>query len=235
MKIRFLSFLPAIALMAALAGGAADAAIQLSGTRVIMNEKDRNVSIFAKNLTTAPFVVQAWIDGEAEEMQTPFFITPPLSRFDANAERSLNITRVGGGQLPGDRESYYWVNVLEIPQKTDAAQNSLTLATRTRIKLFYRPTAVLQLPRGPELVKWALVRDGKNCGIDIQNGSAYNMNFARIDTTGEPSGFGTAVVAKPLASTRVALGKCPAGAIKLAPHVVNDYGVVEPWPEISLQ
>lgn len=227
--------LPAIAMLGALSGGVADAAVQLSGTRVIMNEKDRSVSVYAKNLTAAPFVVQAWIDGQAEEMETPFFITPPLSRFDGQAERSLSISRVGQGKLPGDRESYYWVNVLEIPQKVEGTQNSLTLATRTRIKLFYRPTAILELPRGPEQVKWTLAREGKSCSIDIQNGSAYNMNFARIEATGEPSGFGNAVVAVPLGSTRVALSKCPAGAIKLIPHVVNDYGVVEPWPEVSLQ
>lgn len=229
----FQRLLPAcVAASCLLAGSAAQAAIQLSSTRAIMNEKDRNVSVFAKNLTGTPFVVQAWIDGNNEEMETPFFITPPLSRFDAASERSLNISRVGD-KLPQDRESYYWINVLEIPQKTDSKDNSLTLATRTRIKLFYRPTAIQKLPRGPEQSKWSVERDGKSCRLAVDNTSAYNINFARLDVPGEAEGLGKTVVATPLAITYIPLGKCPAGPLTVTPQVVNDYGVVEAWPAVT--
>lgn len=234
MNTLFQRLLPVIAVVGVLAGSVAEAAIQLSTTRVIINEKDKNVSVFAKNHGADPFVVQAWIDGDSEEMETPFFVTPPLSRFDGNAERSLNITRVGEG-LPGDRESYYWLNVLEIPQKKAGnAENSLTLATRTRIKLFYRPTAIQKMPRAPELVQWSWARDGKQCRIVVKNTSAFTVNFAAIDVAGEASGFGRTVVAKPFATTELPLGKCPGGAIKVKAHVVNDYGVVEAWPEVSV-
>ncbi|MCS3509263.1 P pilus assembly chaperone PapD [Achromobacter sp. JUb104] len=197
-----------------------------------MNEKDRNVAVFARNLTNAPFVVQAWIDGDSEEMETPFFITPPLSRFDPSSERSLNITRVGE-HFPKDRESYYWINVLEIPQKSDASDNSLTLATRTRIKLFYRPEAIQKLPRGAEQSKWYWARDGKNCRLAIHNTSAYNVNLARIEVPGEPEDLAKGVVAKPFATTFIPLEKCPADAVSVTPQVVNDYGVIEAWPVIS--
>ncbi|MBV7483488.1 molecular chaperone [Bordetella sp. BOR01] len=217
-----------------LAGGAAQAAIQLSSTRVIMNEDQRHVSVFAKNLSTDPYVVQAWIDGVAEEMDTPFFVTPPLSRFDGNAERRLSITRVGQG-LPDDRESYYWINVLEIPQKKNPGENNLALAMHTRIKLFYRPAAIQKLPRGPELLKWMLVRDGKTCRLAIENASAFTVNFARIDIAGEGAGFGRAVVGTPLATTHIALRECPAATDLMAtPHVVNDYGVSEAWPAVPV-
>ncbi|QVQ26815.1 molecular chaperone [Achromobacter deleyi] len=234
MNTLFQRLLPVIAVVGVLAGSVAQAAIQLSTTRVIINEKDKNVSVFAKNHGTDPFVVQAWIDGDSEEMETPFFVTPPLSRFDGNAERSLNITRVGEG-LAGDRESYYWLNVLEIPQKKAGnAENSLTLATRTRIKLFYRPTAIQKMPRGHELVQWSWTRDGKQCRLAIKNTSAFTVNFAAIDVAGEAAGFGRTVVAKPFATTEMPLGKCPGGAIKAKANVVNDYGVVEAWPEVSV-
>lgn len=212
--------------------GAVQAAVQLSSTRAIMNETDRNVSVYARNMSAEPFVVQAWIDGDNDEMETPFFISPPLSRFDGNAERSLNITRVDEGSLPSDRESYYWINVLEIPQKTDSNENSLMLATRTRIKLFYRPNDIQKLPRGPELIKWSMVRDSGQCQLAIENTSAYNINFASIDMTGEASEFGRALIAKPLETTMVPLTHCPAGAVSVTPHVVNDYGVVESWSPV---
>lgn len=223
-------FLATLATGMMVAGGAARAAIQLSSTRVIMNAEQKHVSVFAKNLSAEPYVVQAWVDGAAEEMDTPFFITPPLSRFDGSVERRLSITRVAGN-LPDDRESYYWINVLEIPQKKDQSENTLSLAIHSRIKLFYRPTAIQKLPRGPEQVKWSLAREGGACQLVAENASAFLVNFARIEVEGEASGFGRAVVAEPLAATRIPLGKCPATKnMQAVPHVVNDYGVVEVWP-----
>jgi P pilus assembly chaperone PapD len=224
-----------VALAGALAYGTTQAAIQLSTTRVIMNEKDRNVSVFAKNIETQPIVVQAWIEGPDEAMKTPFFITPPLSRFDGGVERSLNISRVDS-DFPPDRESYYWVNILEIPQKAETTDNSLALAMRTRIKLFYRPAAIKAAARGADQLTWQLTRDGTSCAITIANASPYTVNFSRIDIAGESSKFGNGVIAMPLASTRVPLPKCPAGApLQARPHVVNDYGATESWPAVMLR
>lgn len=229
------NLLPVIAALGTLAAGSAEAAVQLSSTRVIFNEKDKNVSVFAKNHGGDPFVVQAWIDGESEEMETPFFVTPPLSRFDGGAERSLSISRVGA-DLPGDRESYYWLNVLEIPQKKAGAnENSLTLATRTRIKLFYRPEAIRESPRGASLMQWSWVKDGTGCQLAARNASVFTVNFSAIEVAGEVGGFGRTVVAKPLATTKLPLAKCPSGTLAVRAKVVNDYGVVEDWPEASAQ
>src|SRR5690606_40258691 len=94
MKNRFGRLLLASAAITGMAGGAAQAAIQLSSTRVIMNEGERHASVFAKNLSNDSYVVQAWIDGEAEEMDTPFFITQQLSRLAGGVERRLDFTRV---------------------------------------------------------------------------------------------------------------------------------------------
>lgn len=222
-------------LVSALACGTAQAAIQLSSTRVIMNEKDRNVSLFAKNTETQPVVVQAWIDGQSEEAKTPFFITPPLSRFDGGGERNLNISRVDT-DFPSDRESYYWVNILEIPQKADTTDNSLSLAMRTRIKLFYRPAAIQDAARGADQLSWQLTRDGKSCAITITNASPYTVNFSSIEVAGEPKRFGNGVIAIPLEITRVPLSKCASGAsLQAQPHVVNDYGATESWPAIMLK
>ncbi|HYG44203.1 MAG TPA: molecular chaperone [Bordetella sp.] len=234
MKIFLQRLLLAAMTASTLAAGAAQAAIQLSSTRVIMDEGQRHVSVFAKNLSTDPYVVQAWIDGVAEEMETPFFITPPLSRFDGGTERRLSISRVGQG-MPDDRESYYWINVLEIPQKKDIGENNLALAMHTRIKLFYRPAAIQEMSREPQLLKWTLTREGKTCRLAVENSSAFTVNFARIDIEGEGTGLGRAIVAVPLATSYIALSQCPAAAeLQVTPHVVNDYGVVEIWPAMPV-
>jgi chaperone protein PapD len=44
-------------------------------------------------------------------------------------------------QLPQDRETLYYFNLREIPPKSDKP-NTLQIALQTRIKLFYRPTAI---------------------------------------------------------------------------------------------
>ncbi|MCD0502867.1 molecular chaperone [Bordetella petrii] len=234
MNIPIPCLIRAVVFATALAGNSALAAVQLSSTRVIMNEADKEVPVYAKNLTNDPYVVQAWIDGDAEEMDTPFFITPPLSRFEGHTERRLSVTRVGHG-LPADRESYFWVNVLEIPQKKAGDLNTLSLASRTRIKLFYRPAAIQDLPRGHAMLTWALVPDGKACLLAITNASAYTVNFAQIELQGQAPGFGRGVIAKPLATTSVPLGKCPAAAgLAATPRVVNDFGAVEIWPAAAI-
>ncbi len=228
------SLLPVL-LISYLACDPVQAAVQLSSTRVIMHEKDRNTSVTAKNNGAQPVVVQAWIDGAAEEMKTPFFMTPPLSRFDGGEERNLTISRVDD-DFPKDRESYYWLNVLEIPQKTDSQENSLALAIRTRIKFFYRPAAILKAARGPDQVSWLLERKEGVCAISITNASPYTVNFSRIDIDGESNALNKGIVALPLGQTRVVLPKCPVSApVQVQPRIVNDYGAIDTWPALSLQ
>lgn len=233
MKKRSVNLLPVVAIFAVLSWPSAQAGVQLSSTRVVLDEGKRSAAVYAKN-QGEPVVVQAWIEGAGENMETPFFITPPLSRFDSDTERSLTITRVGP-DVPTDRESYYWINVLEIPQKKEFETNTLSLATRTRIKLFYRPSAILKLPKGPEFLQWTVTKTGNKCQLNIANTSAFNVNFSQIELSGPPQNFGRGVVALPLTSTSVDLNSCPAVGTTVTPHVVNDYGAFDVWPVVTPQ
>lgn len=227
----FSGVLIALGATLALPGTSVQAAIQLTSTRVIMNGGDQTVAVYARNVTSLPFVVQAWLEGPNEQMDTPFFVTPPLSRMDGAAERGLNITRVGDG-LPNDRESLFWLNVLEIPQKNQTATNSLNVATRTRIKFFYRPVEIKNALRGAEQLNWELARNGGKCELVAHNVSPYIVNFSRIRVAETPEDFGLGLMAMPFDSLRVALPTCPAGAtVAVEPLVINDYGAVEAWPK----
>ncbi len=54
----------------------------------------------------------------------------------------LRIVRAGGN-LPEDRESVYYVNVKAIPPApAEESANTLQLAIKTRMKLFYRPAGL---------------------------------------------------------------------------------------------
>ena len=122
----------------------AGAGITLSGTRVILGEKDREASIPVKNTSTSPYVVQTWIDAGEGQNKTPLLVTPPLSRLDPGMENILRIMRVAG-DLPADRESVFWLNVKEIPERSKE-ENVLQIAVRSRIKLFYRPARLAGKP-----------------------------------------------------------------------------------------
>ncbi len=53
------------------------------------------------------------------------------------------MTKTSGiNALPQDRESLFYLNVREIPPKPDKP-NVLQLAMQSRIKLFYRPAAIV--------------------------------------------------------------------------------------------
>ncbi|STI86148.1 periplasmic pilus chaperone family protein [Escherichia coli] len=63
-------------------------------------------------------------------------------------ENTLRIINATNHQLPGDRESLFWVNVKAIPamEKDQKNENTLQLAIISRIKMFYRPTNLAMAP-----------------------------------------------------------------------------------------
>ncbi|MBO0237257.1 fimbria/pilus periplasmic chaperone, partial [Vibrio parahaemolyticus] len=78
-----------------------------------------------------------WLDtGDASEtpdtIKTPFQITPPISRIDAKGGQTLRIRLMDKNGLPQDKESLWWLNILDIPPTVRTAgkedQNFLQLA-----------------------------------------------------------------------------------------------------------
>ncbi|MFV0447796.1 MAG: molecular chaperone [Vibrio sp.] len=119
------------------------ATVIIEGTRVIYPESKKEVSVALSNKTDNPYLVQSWIDeGDANlnpsEIDVPFILTPPISRINGGDSQALKLIYTGE-TLPTDRESVFWLNVLSVPSKSDKEVNSLQIAYRTRIKLFFRP------------------------------------------------------------------------------------------------
>ncbi|WP_398498014.1 molecular chaperone [Variovorax sp.] len=159
----------------------ASASVMLSGTRVILNEKDRETSLPMKNYGTSPYVVQAWVDAGEGKNKTPLIVTPPLSRLDPGKENLLRVMRVAG-DLPADRESVFWLNVKEIPQRP-GEENVLQVAIRNRLKLFYRP-AGLPGSAGDSraLLKWSVSAgpQGQGAVLKVGNASAFHITLLKL-------------------------------------------------------
>lgn len=158
------------------------AGITLSGTRVILGEKDREASIPVKNTSTSPYVVQTWIDAGEGNNKTPLLVTPPLSRLDPGRENILRIMRVAG-DLPADRESVFWLNVKEIPERSKD-ENVLQIAVRSRIKLFYRPTRLAGKQEDSRAqLQWVVSpeSEGRGAVLRVANPSAYHVTFTALN------------------------------------------------------
>ncbi|WP_429573538.1 type VI secretion system ATPase TssH [Paraburkholderia sp. UCT70] len=158
---------------------AAQAAITITGTRVIYPAQNREVNVRLNNVDSRPVLVQAWLDdGDAaaapNEIKVPFTLLPAVFRVEPHRGQALRIMFTGG-DMPKDREAVYWLNVLEIPPKPKDAddRNMIQLAFRTRIKMFYRPVSLLDDPTaGRAQLKWHVEANDKGQSIVRLTGDA---------------------------------------------------------------
>jgi len=176
----------------------AQAAVVITGTRVVYPEQSREVNVRMTNIENSPVLVQAWIDdgdvnAQPDEIQVPFVLTPPVFRMEPKKGQTLRVM-YAGENAPPERESLYWLNVLEIPPTAQdaASRNLLQFAFRTRIKLFYRPAALQEDPAAVRArLKWRLVpgakdakdaKDEKGGGpvLRVDNPTPYHISFSRV-------------------------------------------------------
>lgn len=139
-------------LVLALMTGNAHASVIINGTRVVFSHDAKEASFQLINRSPTTHLVQSWIDdgqieASPEEIDVPFVILPPIVKIGPENGQEIKIRRVGDTHhIAKDRESVFWINVLDIPPIPDGAerveQNYLQVALRTRIKLFYRPAGL---------------------------------------------------------------------------------------------
>ncbi|SAK49805.1 pili assembly chaperone [Caballeronia hypogeia] len=168
------------------------ASVTINGTRVVYPLDQREVTVKLNNDSRNPSLVQVWMDdGDANtkpgDSKAPFVITPPIFRMDANKSQTLRVM-FSGAALPQDRESIYWLNVLDVPPKVDAKSdaNTLQLAYRTRIKVFMRPPKLPGKPEeAPQALAWKIVPASEGAGnaLAVSNPSAYYVSFSEIQVT----------------------------------------------------
>lgn len=179
-----------IGLVAALLAGNASASVTVGGTRVVYPLEDREVTVKLTNDRSDPSLVQVWMDkGNADakpsEASAPFVMTPPIFRMDGHKSQTLRMMYTGDA-LPKDRESVFWLNVLDVPPTAakNADSNSLQFAFRTRIKVFARPKGLAGTAddAGGKLTwTWVPSADNKSVDIKATNPTPYYVTLSRID------------------------------------------------------
>jgi P pilus assembly chaperone PapD len=211
--------------------GIASAGVVMNATRYVYDADAREITVKVSNNGKLPVLTQAWIDdGDArstpEHVNVPFNLTPPIARVESGKSQTLRISHTGG-TMPADRESQYWINVLEVPPKAggDQASNKMQLAFRYRLKLFYRPEGLPgSAAAAPDKLSWTRAADGS---LSVSNPSAYHvtLNDIRLYVDGHEISVEPFAIA-PFAATTRRLDKTlpPTGEIKLRYQSINDYG-----------
>lgn len=202
----------------------AQASVIIGGTRIIYPADQRQVSIELVNKGDSPALVQSWIDegdrqSDPQLQPAPFVIIPPLVRVEPERTQALRIM-FSGAELPRDRESLFWLNVLEVPPRPDpgqATENYLQFAVRSRIKLFYRP-AGLQPDSQSEAAR-QLVWRREGAELVVQNPSPYHITLTEARIGGQAL---QVKMLAPYGSERLPLPPEAAGEISYS-HL-NDYG-----------
>lgn len=163
------------------------ASVIINGTRVIYPSNEKEVTLRLENKGEKPSLVQTWIDkgdssAKVNQIEVPFIILPPVSRIEPAQGQTLRISYTGN-QLPTDRESIFWLNVLDIPPKPEHQNgNSIEMAIRSRIKLFYRPAELNISPYDETMSKltWSSKPCGKNQCVTINNPTPLFITVSKI-------------------------------------------------------
>lgn len=235
---RFMSTALAVVAACCLFAAAAHADVVIGGTRVVFPAQQGEVTVRLSNEGGKPALVEAWIDAgdvhsTPESVVTPFLITPPLFRMEPHKDQSLRILHVQGKQpLPADRESLFWLNVLEIPPKPSGAmagKNTLQFAIRSRLKLFYRPA---KLPgdsvKAPDQLTFRTSVGGQGATLEVHNPSPYYITISKLSlgTDSAPVAGAEGMVA-PFGDLRLPLkgiSKAPSAGTTVVFTTINDYG-----------
>jgi chaperone protein EcpD len=222
----------------ALLAGKVQASVTIGGTRVVYPLDQREVTVKLENDSKNPSLVQVWMDdGNADskpgEAKVPFIITPPIFRMDPRKTQMLRVIFSGDTALPQDRESVYWLNVLDIPPKAEqkADTNSLQFAFRTRIKVFMRPPKLPGSPEGaPRQLEWKLVPapQGKGKALSVSNPTPYYVSFSEVDVVNGSQTYRneTGAMVPPRGTAVITVPKMDAvsGSATVRFTAISDYG-----------
>jgi len=226
------------AVMVGLLSARADATVVIGGTRIVYPADEKEVTVKLNNEGKTPGLVQVWLDDGDEKStpdsaKVPFTVAPPIFRMDGGKGQAVRLMYTGE-PLPTDKESLFWVNVLEVPPKAEnkEGRNMLQFAFRTRIKLFFRPAKLAgDVEHAPERLNWKLVapQAGKELALQVSNPTPYHVNFAKVGlginekTVGDEGG---GMVAPGQSATFPLKGvtHIPSGDLKADVTVITDYG-----------
>jgi len=188
--VRALTRLCAWMLVMLLVPAAAHAALTIIGTRVIYDEAQGEASVHISHTAgDDAALMQTWMDDGDPQSQpgqqtVPFILNPAVALLEPGAAQVVRVLRIG--ELPSDKESLFFFNVLEVPpdasDKLAAGESFVQFAMQARLKFFYRPRGLQpSVVRAPDLLRFSgnTGADGR-MRVRISNPTPYHMTFTDL-------------------------------------------------------
>lgn len=221
-------------LLSATGAASAHASVVVTGTRVIYPGDAKEKTLQLTNNDVFANVVQAWVDdgnpaSTPDTANAPFMVNPAVSRVAPGNGQSLRLIFTGA-VLPQDRESVFYLNIVQIPPRSgvQSDRNQMLLILRNRLKLFYRPSGIAgTVDQLPEKLNFRLVRSSTGWQVSVDNPTGFYASFgAATLTVGSRQLKLQATMVPPYGSARwspdvpTVLEEEP----KLSVQLINDYG-----------
>ncbi|MGR7641550.1 fimbrial biogenesis chaperone [Klebsiella aerogenes] len=159
-------------------------AIQLSSSRIIYNENDKQVIYRIKNdNTTSPFLIQTWVSTyNSSDASSDFIVTPPLVNLQPDAVNDLRILFSSSRPFANEHESMYRLNILSIPAVENTGTSKVVLTSKASLKLIYRPLG-LSSQGAKEAFNKLIVKQVQNKLI-LSNPTPYFINLREVSLNG---------------------------------------------------
>ena len=209
-------------------------AVQALASRVIYNGDAKAATLTIRNNADKAYMVQNWIEaGETPlaDTKVPFVNTPPLLKLDSKKETVLRIIYSGNG-LATDRESQFWINIQEIPPKPEV-ENTLQLAVRSKIKLFYRPKSVeLELSDAVKQLRWYV--EGNTLKLENKSPLFVTIGDLKLNNETQPVANMNHDMVAPFKTIDV-LKNLPKNLSSISYTYINEYGGNTSMPAVALK
>lgn len=159
----------------------AQAGVVIGGTRIIYPSDQAEVQVALKNKDDAKrYLVHSWVSN-IDDSKAPFVITPPIYKLDENRQTLLHVVYTGDKtHLPQDRESLFMANIKSVSSVPEELhdKNTLQFAIKTKIKLFYRPSA---LSDAAAKTAWqSLQFSRRNNQLTIKNPTPFYVTLGQL-------------------------------------------------------
>ncbi|GGZ96410.1 molecular chaperone [Ignatzschineria ureiclastica] len=197
------------------------AQLTLDRTRIIFDKGQTNSqSIVVTNTSkTEPFLAQSWMEDEHNrKIESPLVALPILQRVNPGQNKQVKISLAGQDNLPTDRESLLYFNVLGVPPKNNQIENQLNIAIQSKVKLFYRPKGLKKYANNDWLKEMQVNKNGNS--YILENPTPYHFVIFAVSNGSKGKLQEDDIIVKPFGKSTVnrSLGNNPTF------YFINDFG-----------
>jgi P pilus assembly chaperone PapD len=179
-------------------------------SRIVYHEQSHMQSSVLVNTNAYPVMVQLWVDdgdfkGSPETASAPFVVTPVMFKLNPMQLNGIKVIYSGKpNQLAGDRETLFWLNILEVPPKPEekTGEERVSLSMLTQLKLIYRPKS-LNIGEEKVVAQWDKLTfsvskgDANGFTVKVNNPTPYVASFSTLQLSGKRGAQTVRLTAKP--------------------------------------